>query len=220
MGQRRRESPGHVAAVRGKLAGPVIVRQVVGPEAGQGARLADNGRPVNVGREQHGNARWYFDGWIEDLRIEPRAFSAEEIGRLVKERRIGQAPKRFDGRSTFEELPAPRMDQAVTVAAWIKIEAVNKDANYIVSKGEWNRAYSLGLSSGCLRWAIGDNYLQTEQPLALHQWVHVAGVFENKRGMALYVDGVLGGSRRFVGRHGRTSDGHQLVHPPRGPDAR
>lgn len=168
-----------------------VLRQVVGPEAGQGARLADNGRPVNVGREQYGNARWYFDGWIEDLRIEPRAFSAEEIGRLVKGRRIGQAPKRFDGRSTFEEWPTPRMDQAVTVAAWIKIEAVNKDANYIVSKGEWNRAYSLGLSGGCLRWAIGDTYLQTEKPLALHEWIHVAGVYENKRGMALYVDGVL-----------------------------
>ena len=60
-----------------------VLRQMAGPDAGQGARLADNGRPFNVGREQYGNARWYFDGWIEDVRIEPRAFSAEEIGRLV-----------------------------------------------------------------------------------------------------------------------------------------
>ena len=174
----------------GSVPVPVTVRQVAGPQAGGSARLLDNDRPVNVGREQYGKARWYFDGWIEDVRIEPTALSADEILALVQKRRIGQAPKRFDSRSTFEELQVPRMKKAVTVAAWIKIHGVGKEANYVVSKGEWNRAYSLGLSAGCLRWAVGDTYLQTERPLPQDKWIHVAGVFESGRRMELYVDGV------------------------------
>ena len=178
----------------------VVVRQAAGAQAGRSAELVDNGRPINVGREQHGGARWYFDGWIEDVRIEPRALSAEEILALVKQRRIGDVPKPFDGRTTFEELQAPRVEQAVTVAAWIKINGAGKEANYIVSKGEWNQAYSLGLSAGCLRWAVGDTYLQTKQALPLQQWVHVAGVFESRRRMDLYLDGVLNASLgRFEG---------------------
>ena len=133
----------------------VVVRQAVGAQVGRSAQLVDNGRPINIGREQHGNARWYFDGSIEDVRIEPQALTAEEIRALAKERRIGESPKRFDGQRTFDERPSPRVEKAVTVAAWIKIEGVGTEANYIVSRGEWNQAYSLGLAAGCLRWASG-----------------------------------------------------------------
>ena len=181
-----------VTAIRCEGNAPIeiTVRQAVGaPLAGGGAELVDNGRPVNIGREQHGKGRWYFDGSIEDVRIEPRAFSAEEISALAKQRRAGEASKRFDGRSVFESLQAPRVEKDVTVSAWIKIEGVSKDANYIVSKGLWSRAYSLGLSAGCLRWAIGDTYAQTEKPLPKQQWLHVAGVFERGKGLELYVDG-------------------------------
>jgi hypothetical protein len=104
---------------------------------------------------------------------------------------MGEPPHRFDGQRIFDERQAVGVAQAVTVAAWIKIEGVGKEANYIVSKGEWNQAYSLGLSAGCLRWAIGGTYLQTEQPLPQHEWVHVAGVFQNQRRMDLYVAGEL-----------------------------
>ena len=95
----------------------VTVRLVAGPHAGGLARLVDNDRLINVGREQYGKARWYFNGWIEGVRIEPTALSADEILAMVRQRRIGQAPKRFDGESTFEELQVPRMKKAVTVAA-------------------------------------------------------------------------------------------------------
>jgi alpha-L-fucosidase 2 len=177
-----------------------VVRQAVGPDVGRMVRLADNGQPVNVGREQFRGGRWYFDGSIEDLRIESRAFSTEEIREVIKQRKIGPAPKRFDGRRAFDELAVPRMDKALTVAAWIRIEGVDKEANYIVSKGEWNQGYSLGLSGGRLRWAIGGAYVQTEKPLAEHQWVHVAGVFESQRGLELYVDGALtAGTGRLAG---------------------
>lgn len=173
---------------------PVTVRQVVGPQVGGAARLVDNDRPINIGREQHGHARWYFDGWIDDVRIEPTPLSEDKIRKLFQQRRIGQTPKRFDGRTTFEELQVPHMKQAVTVAAWIKINGAGKEANYIVSKGEWNRAYSLGLSAGHLRWAVGDTYLQTEKTLPQQKWIHVAGVFESGRRMELYVDGVPQGN--------------------------
>ena len=60
------------------------------------------------------------------------------------------------------------MTKAVSVSAWIKIDNLNREANYIVSKGEWNQAYSLGLSRGCLRWSVNGVCVQTEQPLELH----------------------------------------------------
>ncbi len=43
-------------------------------------------------------------------------------------------------------------------------------ANYIVSKGSWDQEYSLELSGGCLRWAIGGLSLCKQQkPLELHR---------------------------------------------------
>lgn len=166
----------------------VAVRQVVGPEGGLNSHLTDNGLPVSVGRGMPHRRPSYFAGYIEDLRIEPRALKAEAIGELVKERRIGQEPKLFDGSTTFQELPMQRMDQALTVAAWIKIERPSSDAHTIVNKG---RAYTLDLSNGRIRWVIGNSSIQNEKRLPLNRWIHVAGVFESQRGMHLYVDGEL-----------------------------
>ena len=125
-------------------------------------------------------------------------------------------PKRFDGRSTFEALPRRGMDQAVTVAAWIKIEGVDKDANYIVSKGEWNQAYSLGLSSGCLRWAIGDTYLQTETTAAAPR-MGPRGRGFRKQTRAGVVRGwcAQGGARRFAAA--RSSERRPPVGSPAAP---
>ena len=88
----------------------------------------------------------------------------------------------------FEKLAAPVMTRAVSVSAWIKIQSVSSDANYIVSKGEWNQAYSLGLSHGCLRWSINGTFVQTQQPLELHKWLYVAGTFDGRQ-MRAYVNG-------------------------------
>ena len=46
--------------------------------------LHDNDKPVQLGREQHGNGRWYFDGLLDEIRIFDRALSPAEV-RVLKE---------------------------------------------------------------------------------------------------------------------------------------
>lgn len=163
--------------------GPITlsVRLSSGGEAAP-SHVADRGA-LNVGREQYGGGRWYFDGEIADLRVANTVLNVQPAGQPVR-------PEHFDGKSTWHKLAAPRIDQTVSVAAWIKIAETSPEANYIVSKGEWNQAYSLGLSAGRLRWAINGTFCQTEQALDKNKWLYVAGVFDGKR-MGLYVDGVL-----------------------------
>ena len=112
----------------------------------------------NVGRELHGGGRWYFDGEMADVVVTNAVLSGKATGQPAK-------AERFDGKTTWRELAVPKMDKTVSVAAWIKIAGTSQEANYIVSKGEWNQAYSLGLSNGRLRWAINGTFVQTEQPL-------------------------------------------------------
>ena len=121
------------------------------------SRVADTGK-LNVGRELHGAGRWYFNGEIADVVV-------TDAGLDGKVPAQPQKPEAFDGKTTWHEMTAPKMDKSVSVAAWIKIAETSPEANYIVSKGEWNRAYSLGLSNGCLRWTINVTMLQTEKPL-------------------------------------------------------
>lgn len=146
------------------------------------ARVADGGH-LNIGREQHGAGRWYFNGEIADVAVTDTVLDGKRPGQPQK-------PEAFDGKATWREMAAPKMEKAVSVAAWIKIVETSPEANYIVSKGEWNRAYSLGLSNGCLRWAINGTMLQTEKPLEKGKWLYVAGTFDGRR-MCLYVDGIL-----------------------------
>ena len=195
--------------------GPVTVsvRQETGAPSGVPARITGVGRNLNIGRELHGGGRWYFDGVLDDVRVYDRALSADELRRLAggetlapaavlgwpgKDRAAAGEPAegktgktiRFDGKTTFAELPAPRVDKAVSVTAWINTKSANPEANYIVSNGEWNQGFSLGLSNGRLRWAVGGAHAQTGQPAALGKWVHVAGTFDGRQ-LLLYVDGAL-----------------------------
>jgi hypothetical protein len=153
---------------------------------GQTARptaLADTDQPAAVGRESYGGGRYYFDGEIADVVITNGPLSRPLTPHPVK-------PETFDGKAAWHPLPAPRMDQTVSVGAWIKINRAAPDANYIVSKGEWNQAYSLGLSGGCLRWAVNGAFIQTAKPLPTGVWLCVVGTFDG-RASRIYVDGQL-----------------------------
>jgi hypothetical protein len=147
------------------------------------ALVADNDRPANIGRELHGGGRWYFDGEIADVVVTNAVLSSKPDG-------SPQKPERFDGKTAWHELAAPKMDKTVSVAAWIKIAGVSQEANYIVSKGEWNQADSLGLSNGRLRWSINGTFVQTEQPLETGKWLYVVGTFDGQR-LCAYLDGKL-----------------------------
>ena len=146
------------------------------------SQVADTGT-LNVGREQHSGGRWYFDGELANVLVTNAVLNGQPAGQPAN-------LERFDGKPKWRELAAPRVDRAVSVAAWIRIAGTSPEANYIVSKGEWNQAYSLGLSAGRLRWAINGTFLQTEQALEKDKWLYVVGVFDGKQ-MALYVDGAL-----------------------------
>lgn len=168
----------------------VSLSQSVGDSGGRVLMaVADNDRAATIGRELHGGGRWYFDGSIADLNITPNFLSADEIRVLAGKPAKAATAKVFDGHSVFEEQPVPKVSKAVSVSAWIKIGSVS-EANYVVSKGDWDQAYSLGLSGGHLRWAINGTFVETKQPLELHQWTHVAGTFDGRR-LCAFVDGIL-----------------------------
>jgi hypothetical protein len=220
------------------------------------ARLRDNKKPINIGREQSGQGRWYFNGVIDEVRIYDRALAEREIGALARLHETDQGlvrrwgfdeeegttpqdtPVKLQGgpvckeqwafpyRSAESPIPFPARcrplgntldypnfalairgrglkvtherlyvdaGQApplknVTVSAWIYIYSAG-DANYILTKGEWNEAYSLGLDHGRLQFNVGDRFTRSDRPLPTQQWVHVAGTFDGCMVRA-FVDGV------------------------------
>ncbi|HUT25528.1 MAG TPA: LamG-like jellyroll fold domain-containing protein [Sumerlaeia bacterium] len=108
----------------------------------------------------------------------------------------------FDGKGAYVDAGDLEVERAVTVAAWIKPESLNLEkgqANYVVSKGEWNQAFSLGLSEGKPRWTAAG--AQAEAPLAVKtgEWTHLAGVFDGQTAR-LYVDGRLAAENRLSNR--------------------
>jgi len=112
--------------------------------------------------------------------------------------RGGRAPKLTHAHSYIDAGQAPSLRQ-VTVAAWIYIFSAG-DANFILSKGDWDEAYSLQLDQGRLRFNIGDRFVRTSLALPTHQWVHVAGMFDGKL-LRAFIDGkeVIPGARFLYG---------------------
>jgi len=234
-----------------------------------GTELHDNGKPVQLGREQHGSGRWYFDGLLDEIRIFDRALSPAEVHALADLQEIepglvrrwkfeadeGTTPVdtavkivlgppcpkppqvyrpderpideplgckpdgyhldygRFGvgkrGRAVklmheFEYVDAGQVPplQRVSVAAWIYVFQAG-DANFILSKGDWNEAYSLSLDHGRLRFNIGDRFVRSARPVPAGQWVHVAGTFDGSV-LRAYMNGeeVLPRARYIVGGAG------------------
>ena len=122
------------------------------------ARVLSAG-PLNVGREQRAGGRWYFAGEMADLLITNVVLAGPPPPRSAQS-------DRYDGRSTWRALALPAADQAVSVGAWIKIAAADPVANFIVSQGEWNQGYSLGLVAGRLRWSVNGTYIESVDALA------------------------------------------------------
>ena len=93
------------------------------------ARVADTANRLNIGREQHGGGRWYFDGELADVIVTNVVLAGKIAGEPGR-------PERFDGKTSWREMAPPKVDQAVSVAGWIKIAGTSSEANYIASKGE------------------------------------------------------------------------------------
>ncbi|HEX7261664.1 MAG TPA: LamG-like jellyroll fold domain-containing protein [Luteolibacter sp.] len=163
-------------------------------------------RPALVGCEQVGAPRWFFKGKTSQLAVLNRALSQDEIATLAKSPH--HESQSFDG-TRAEPLNAPAVSTALTVAGWILIDDYDaKEANYLVSTGEWSKSYSLDLSGGRLRLSINGTFVQTDEVLPKGKWIHVAGTF-NGRGMTLYLDGK---PAKSLGSEG--SDGLSFVYAP------
>jgi hypothetical protein len=146
-----------------------------------------NASPVKVGCEQYGRGRWFFNGEMAGFQILDRALGDKEIAELVKSPR--PAAEVFDGKSG-KVLVAPQLSKAITISCWIKAATLSSDADYLVSRGEWNQCFSLGLSQGRLRFTIDGVMVQSDERLPLNQWIHLAATFDGTA-MRLIVDGKL-----------------------------
>jgi Concanavalin A-like lectin/glucanases superfamily/Glycosyl hydrolase family 65 central catalytic domain len=179
---------------------------IMGASAAVPPKLQTNENAVKTGCEQHGGGRWFFNGEMAGLTIHDRALPHTEIATQAKaERKNVQS---FDGK-TGKPFPAPAITKALTLSGWIKAASLSTEANYIFSKGEWNHGFSLGLSNGHPRFAIGGNYLQADDQIPLNQWVHVAGTFDGRE-MVLMVDGKVVKSSAAPAS---VADGAFLYHP-------
>jgi alpha-L-fucosidase 2 len=235
-----------------------------------GASISNNDKPVNIGREQHGQGRWYFNGLIDEVHLYDHALDQAEVSQLLNleepakglvrrwgfdaqegttpqdtvtklvvgppcplppsvyrpnERPVdelgcrpdgyhldyqpyglgkrGRAVKLMHAWSYIDAGQVPPVQQ-VSVAAWIYVFSAG-DANFILSKGDWNNAYSLALDNGRLRFNVGDLFVRSQEAVPTNRWVHVAGTFDGSM-LRAYVDGrqVLPAARLLVS--GNTSD--------------
>jgi len=166
--------------------------------------------PVKNGCEQYGGGRWFFNGEMADVAVLDRALSLEDIETLAKEER--RDVQTFDGQ-VGKPLAAPDVSKALTIVGWIKAVTLSTVADYIVSKGEWNQSYSLGLSNGHLRFAIGGAVLQCDEPIPLNQWIHVAGIYDGKQ-MVVLMDGKVRKSTGSI-----TDRGAAFLYEPEAPKA-
>jgi hypothetical protein len=149
--------------------------------------VKDNGVPVQLGCEQNGSGRWFFNGEMADITILDKALSDVDMANLAKRER--KEVKVFDGK-TRQPLTAPAISNALAISGWIKATTRSSEADYILSKGAWNQGYSVGLSEGRIRFAIGDCFLQCAEQIPPGQWVHVGCTYDGKR-MAVLLDGKL-----------------------------
>jgi len=197
--------------------GAAVALKVIGARTAgltdPGVPLRVQAFPVQIGREQWGGGRWGFRGALDDLRVYDHALDEEELRALVAGEPSG-APThhwsmdepaeagtgieavpgarkawRFSGATScyvdLGELSLPI--EPVTVAGWIEIDDASREANYILSCGEWNQGVSLGLSAGKLRFAIEGRYVESA-PLPEQQWIHVAGTWDGSR-LCAFVNG-------------------------------
>ncbi len=103
----------------------------------------------------------------------------------------------FRGRGYLEVAPAPELDleEAVTLEAWIRPDAMPAGGGRILDKSQAGTAngYLLDTCPGrSLRLIVADGALGTDAQLPTNRWSHVAGVFDARTGeKKLYLDGRL-----------------------------
>ena len=141
---------------------------------------------LRIGAE---NRRWGFQGSVSDLKI--YAAVASDNARLpepVFTALVGKDAKTFDGKNPLDVVRMTMPTAPLTVRCRAKIDAIDKEANYILSGGEWNKAVSLGLSQGKLRFSINGNYVESASVLPTGRWLDLKASYDGAS-MKIEVDG-------------------------------
>lgn len=144
-------------------------------------------------------AHWKLDE-AAGSRVEDSA--AQNNGNVVGS--IGWSPfaGRLDGAASFDgesgyvdcgQDPVFDLTDAITVAAWVKLDIIDKDWQAIVSKGDSAWRISTNESARSLHFSItgGPVYQQVNGLTELQpgQWHHVAATYDGKH-LKIYMDGV------------------------------
>jgi hypothetical protein len=122
---------------------------------------------------------------------------------------ISQAAS-FDGRTDFVETPSVQIDGSLTVAAWVKRDAVGSDYAAVSTQGDGlttrkSRNWWLGANGdGGVHWSIFDqngtnrNVDTPSGTLPTGKFVHIAGVYDKASGdLRVFVNGTIEKQRSF-----------------------
>ena len=132
---------------------------------------------------------------------------------------ISQAAS-FDGSNDSVETPSLQIDGSLTVAAWVKRDAVGSDFAAISTQGDGlgrtpkSRNWWLGANGdGGVHWSIFDqngtnrNVDSSPSTLPTGEFVHIAGVYDKASGdLRVFVDGTKEGQQSFSSFTPKTSN--------------
>lgn len=155
-------------------------------------------------------AVWNFDETAGNKTTEViRGRQDEFVGHLMFDQGVRGSGLRFDGFTSRLFCPAkelPGFGPALTVEAWIAPQEYSWGWTGIVDHDQDARAgFFLGINHiGRIGFyvSVDGQWLgcDANEPVALLKWSHVAGTFDPKSGLAIYLNGQLAGSKEVKGR--------------------
>jgi len=172
-------------------------------------------------------AWWNFDS-IKDTKTEEAISGAKDEIRGNFKYVNGSAGKglRFDGFTTSlvrQSPESPKLNDAFTIEAWIALGAYPWNWCPIVSRSEEEKAgYYLGIDSQGhvgFRLAIDGKWYECKSQnipelkvgLELRKWYHIAGVYDSKKGITVYIDGKKAAALTVTGKVNFAEDVDLLI---------
>jgi hypothetical protein len=137
---------------------------------------------------------WTFDNLTNSTVPDMSGSGANgtQVGGVSVTNGVSGSALNLNGATGYVDTSACQVQSGLTVSAFINVRSIASSGNaqYILSKGEWSSGWSLGLSQGYLRMAVGSSYAQTTTLIPTNQWVHVAGTYDGSA-IRAYINGQL-----------------------------
>ncbi len=125
------------------------------------------------------------------------------LGGLILTNGVTGSAVNLNGSTGYVDTPPCQVQTALTASAFINVRSLppDDDVQYIFSNGEWDNGWSLGISGGYLRMAVGTAYVQASTVVTTNQWIHVASTYDGNV-IRAYVNGVLVAASRTSNNSG------------------